>query len=93
MKDTLVKHVVEINKDRGKIEGYAVAVVGTKRTAYLKKDGETTYNEKDAAILSKSAAITLMNSTRGTDLYKYTALIPTSTKMYPGSGLPTVSGY
>lgn len=73
------------------ITGYCVAIVGTKRSAYLLSDLSTTYKEDNALILQKKEATELMISLLPERrlLWKYARLVP----YIQGVGLPTISGY
>ena len=58
------------------IQGWTVAIVGTKRSAYAAFKGGETYNENEAIVLNKQDASNLMCSRYGgTDLWKYTRLV------------------
>lgn len=93
-KDMVTKHAIDMLSDPEDIKGYAVCVVGTRRSAYLDENAEPTYNEAKAAVTSKAGAINLMNKIYGSTMYKYAMLVPVSKTKYINSyGLPTAQGY
>ena len=61
-----------------RIAGYAVAVVGTRRSAYLTQDGSRTYREPAAFVGTKDAASALMCALYATDrdLWRFARLVP-----------------
>lgn len=85
---------MSILRTKGEVEGYAIVVTGSSRASYLTKEGNTTHDEKKAAILSKAGAFNLMHSKRDSALYKRLSIISTNKSMYKNhNGLPTINGY
>ena len=97
-KNAITHHTKQCLENPEIIQGYAVGIVGTKRTAYMTFKGiSTTYNESEAFVGSKESAITKMSCLydRNTGLYKYAQLVPVrgDMKNIKGGMLPTVNGY
>jgi len=97
-KKAITYHTKQCLKNPEIIQGYAVAIVGTKRTAYMTfKDIDTTYDESEAFVGSKNSASARMSRhhDQNTGLYKYAQLVPVrgDMKNIKGGMLPTVNGY
>ena len=97
-KDAITYHTKQCLETPKIIQGYAVAIVGTKRSAYMAFKGvDTTYNESEAFVGSKKSAIAKMSCLydQNTGLYKYAQLVPVrgDMKNIKGGMLPTVNGY
>ena len=94
----ITSHTKHCLKNPEIIQGYAVAIVGTKRTAYTTFKGiDTTYDESEAYVGSKKSAIAKMSRLydQNTGLYKYAQLVPVrgDLRNIKGGMLPTVNGY
>jgi len=94
MEEAIQNHTVSCLADLDSIAGFAVAIVGTKRSAYVvaaEHPEQPDYNEEAALVLDRTAASQLMSSLYDTDrnLWKFARLVPVSKK----DGLPTVNGY
>jgi hypothetical protein len=97
-KNAITHHTKQCLENPEIIQGYAVGIVGTKRTAYMTFKGiSTTYNESEAFVGSKESAITKMSCLydQNTGLYKYAQLVPVrgDMKNIKGGMLPTINGY
>ncbi len=97
-KNAITYHTKQCLENPEIIQGYALAIVGTKRTAYLTFKGiDTTYDESEAFVGSKKSAIIIMSRLYDQDreLYKYAQLVPVrgDLKSIKGGMLPTVNGY
>lgn len=93
MKQKLEKWLKE--HDPEKVQGYVVAMVGTKRTGYLAFDGnDWTYNELRARVFgTKQDAIDQMLMPAFKNVFKFLAVVPLVSR-YPGDTfcLPTTMG-
>lgn len=77
------------------VRGWVVAIVGTKRTAYL-NGLSPVYDERQASVMSKPDACGVMNKLYGIErsLWRFAMLVPSSSREFQSSnGLPTVNGY
>jgi len=76
------------------IAGYAVAILGIKRSAFLMTGGDNTYDERMAFIGNHQAACDLMSLlySQNRDLWRYARVIPVE-RVECGIGLPTVNGW
>ena len=97
-KNAITNHTEYCLKNPDIIQGFAVGIVGTKRTAYMAFKGiSTTYDETEAYIASKGSAISKMSLLydQDIDLYKYAQLVPVrgDLRNIKGGMLPTVNGY
>ena len=97
-KNAITNHTEYCLKNPEIIQGYAVAIVGTKRTAYMMFKGiDTTYDESEAYVDSKKSAISKMSLLYDQDieLYKYAQLVPVrgDLRNIKGGMLPTINGY
>jgi len=97
-KDAIINHTKYCLENPEIIQGYAVGIVGTKRTAYMMFKGiNTTYDESEAYVGSKNSASARMSSLhdQNTGLYKYAQLVPVrgDLRNIKGGMLPTVNGY
>ena len=97
-KNAIIHHTKQCLENPEIIQGYAVAIVGTKRTVYMTFKGiSTTYDESEAYMSSKKSAISKMSFLYDQDmgLYKYARLVPVrgDMKNVKGGMLPTINGY
>ena len=97
-KKAIIHHTKQCLENPEIIQGYAVAIVGTKRTAYMDFEGiSTTYDESEAFIGTKKSAISKMSRLydQDTGLYKYARLVPVrgDMKNVKCGMLPTINGY
>lgn len=80
--------------DGDRCQGYAVAIVGTKRSSYIAFLGGFTYDEAEARIFTHSeACLACANVPR--ELFRYSLVVAVDgmTEHIKGGMLPTVDGY
>jgi len=94
MEEAIRNHTISCLADPDSIAGFAVAIVGTKRSAYVvdvEHPEQPDYKEEAAVVLDRTGASRLMSSLYDADrnLWKFSRLVPVSKK----DGLPTKNGY
>ena len=96
MKEAVDNWVRDVLEDDCGIVGWAVCIVGSKRSAWLDADGRITRDEREACKhVSKDDASKQMNEWfhENSELWRYMRLVPVVDESVFRSGLPLVRGY
>ena len=91
MKEYIEKWTAALLKEPDRIIGYAVSIVGNKRSGWVNYQGQVTYNEREVVPLNKKEATSLMSSfyEKERQLWRYMRLVPIG----KGPEFPLVNGF